>query len=105
MSATKTTIKDVTFTRQEMTVHFSDGRKITAPLAWYPRLLKASPAERAKWKVLGKDRGIHWPKVDEDLSIEGILHGIPSVEYRTSGMPQRRVGNMKTGKSEVEARI
>jgi len=84
MSMLKSTVHDVTCTRKEMTVHFTDGRKITAPLAWYPRLLNASPAARAKWEILGKDRGIHWPKIDEDLSIEGILHGIPSVEYRTN---------------------
>ncbi len=83
MSTTDSRIKDVTFTRREMTVHFADGRKVTAPLAWYPRLQSAAPKQRKHWKVLGKNRGIHWPEVDEDLSIEGILHGMPSAEYRS----------------------
>lgn len=82
MSTSNGTIKAITFGKKNMTVHFSDGRKVSTPLAWYPKLSHATAKQRAKWQVLGKDRGIHWPDIDEDLSIEGILHGIPSVEYR-----------------------
>ena len=65
-----------------MTLYFADGRKISTLLEWYPRLLNATPKQRAKWNIIGADRGINWPEVDEDLSIEGILNGVPSVEYR-----------------------
>ena len=54
-----------------------DGRTITVPLAWYPRLLKATPAQRKNWRIAGGGYGIHWPAVDEDLSTEGLLRGAP----------------------------
>jgi hypothetical protein len=82
MSTKKENIKDIHFTQQKITLHFADGRVFSAPLALYPRLLYATAKERNKWKIIGNDRGIHWPQLDEDLSIEGLLHGIPSVEYR-----------------------
>lgn len=55
-----------------------DGRTISAPLAYYPRLLKATPDQRSWWKISGASHGIHWPEIDEDLSIEGLLRGIPA---------------------------
>ena len=82
MITTNRTVAGIKFTRREMTVLFSDGRKVTAPLAWYHRLLSASEKQREHWEELGQGRGIHWPDVDEDLSIEGILHGIPAREYQ-----------------------
>lgn len=57
-----------------------DGRVISVPLAWYPRLEKASQQERAHWKLVGKGYGVHWPDIDEDISIDMILSGIPSLE-------------------------
>jgi len=65
-----------------MSVKLSDGRTITVPLAWYPRLLKAKPAARRNWEISAAGRGIHWPDADEDLSIDGLLRGEPSPEYR-----------------------
>lgn len=67
-----------------MSVRLTDGRIITVPLKWYPRLAKAKASERRVWESCGAGKGIHWPKIDEDLSIEGLLHGIPSVEYKSS---------------------
>jgi hypothetical protein len=58
-----------------LTVSLADGRTITVPLVWFPRLLHADPAARAKWELLGDGEGIHWPAVDEDLSVEGLLAG------------------------------
>jgi hypothetical protein len=74
----------VTVTRDTLTVDLSDGRTISAPLAWFPRLVHASPAERGNWALIGKGRGIHWGDVDEDISVEGLLAGRPSGESQTS---------------------
>ena len=59
----------------ELTVGLADGRVITVPLVWFPRLLGASAAARSKWELLGDGEGIHWPDADEDLSVEGLLVG------------------------------
>lgn len=61
-----------------LSVDLVDGRTITVPLAWYPRLLHATPEQRADWRVAGGGYGIHWPAVDEDLSTEGLLRGAPA---------------------------
>lgn len=58
-----------------LTVTLADGRRLTVPLAWFPRLLHASPEERENWRLIGDGRGIHWPDLDEDLSVKGLLHG------------------------------
>jgi hypothetical protein len=65
----------VAVTRDELTVDLVDGRRISVPLVWYPRLLNASPAEREDWELIGEGEGIHWPLIDEDLSVTGILRG------------------------------
>ena len=69
---------DVEVTEDELKVELLDGRTITVPLAWYPRLLHATPPQRANWKIAGAGFGIHWPDVDEDLSVEGLLRGAPA---------------------------
>jgi hypothetical protein len=66
---------EVIVTEDELTVHLVDGRRVSAPLAWYPRLLHATTAERTDWELIGEGEGIHWPQIDEDLSIAGILRG------------------------------
>jgi hypothetical protein len=66
----------VQVTASELVVGLTDGRTISAPLVWFPRLLAASAQQRAHWEILGNGEGIHWPEVDEDLSIEGLLRGI-----------------------------
>ncbi len=75
---------DVSVTEDELTVELADGRRVTVPLAWYPRLLHATPAQRRKWKLLGDGQGIRWPGIDEDLSVEGLLRGVsaPGVSRR-----------------------
>lgn len=65
-------------TEDELKVELLDGRTIIVPLAWYPRLLHASPEQRANWKLAGGGYGIHWPDVDEDLNSEGLLRGAPA---------------------------
>jgi hypothetical protein len=71
-------VAGVQFTDDSLSVALRDGRTITVPLAWYPRLLHASKAARKNWKVSGGGYGIHWPDVDEDLSTEGLLRGAPA---------------------------
>ncbi|OGA51929.1 MAG: hypothetical protein A3G24_28095 [Betaproteobacteria bacterium RIFCSPLOWO2_12_FULL_62_13] len=65
-------------------VDLSDGRSISVPLAWYPRLLHATPAERKRWRLIGRGSGIHWEDLDEDISVEGLLAGKPSGESQAS---------------------
>lgn len=71
-------IMNAEINEDELKVELLDGRTVTVPLAWYPRLLHASPEQRANWKLAGGGYGIHWPDVDEDLSSEGLLRGAPA---------------------------
>jgi len=71
-------IKHVRFTDDLLTVDLLDGRTISVPLVWYPRLLAATPEQRANWRLAGGGFGIHWPDVDEDLTTEGLLRGAPA---------------------------
>lgn len=66
-------VRNVHFTDEALAVDLSDGRTITVPLTWYPRLLDATAEQRLHWKVSGAGYGIHWPDIDEDLSTEGLL--------------------------------
>jgi hypothetical protein len=68
-------VRTVAVTDDELTVGLMDGRTISAPLAWYPRLARATQAQRGHWEVCGGGYGIHWPEIDEDLSTEGLLLG------------------------------
>jgi hypothetical protein len=77
-SAADERVLDVAFTDDALSVSLCDGRLITAPLAWYPRLLNATPAQRKNWKISGGGYAIHWPDLDEDLSAEGLLRGAPA---------------------------
>jgi len=67
-----------------LTVQLADGRSISVPLAWYPRLSHGKPAERKRWRLIGNGRGIHWPDLDEDISIENLLTGKRSGESQKS---------------------
>jgi hypothetical protein len=71
-------IRDVRFSEDALSVDLVDGRTITVPLVWYPRLLHATAAQRANWRIAGAGYGIHWPDIDEDLSSEGLLRGAPA---------------------------
>ena len=67
-----------------LSVDLSDGRTISVPLEWFPRLLHATPSERTNWRLIGKGHGIHWEDLDEDISVEGLLKGKPSGESQQS---------------------
>lgn len=71
-------VKNVSFVRDAIVVDLLDGRTISAPLAWFPRLLHATPAQRKKWKIAGGGFGIRWDELDEDLSTGGLLRGAPA---------------------------
>lgn len=71
-------VMDVRVTEDTISVDLYDGRTITVPLAWFPRLLHATPEERGNWLVSGAGYGIHWPDIDEDLTTQGLLRGSPA---------------------------
>ena len=71
-------VLDVAFSDDALSVSLRDGRVISVPLVWYPRLFNATPAQRTNWKIAGGGYGIYWPDVDEDLSTEGLLRGAPA---------------------------
>ncbi|MCA8977248.1 MAG: DUF2442 domain-containing protein [Planctomycetes bacterium] len=62
-------------TDDELSVDLADGRRLSVPLAWFPRLLHATPKQRGNWRILGEGQGLHWPDIDEDLSVAGLLRG------------------------------
>ena len=74
----------VIVTEDTLSVDLSDGRTISVPLAWFPRLLQSTPEERNNWRLIGRGRGIHWEDIDEDISVEGLLAGRPSGESQPS---------------------
>src|SRR5437660_9563893 len=71
-------IDHVEVTDEAITAHSVDGRVISVPLAWSWRLSDATPAQRANWTLIGDGQGVHWPDVDEDLSVDGMLNGVPA---------------------------
>lgn len=74
----------VTITEDSLSVDLADGRTITIPIAWYPRLYHGTPTERANWRFIGDGVGIHWPDLDEDISVENLIAGHPSNESQVS---------------------
>jgi hypothetical protein len=88
-------IQDVMTSEDRLNISYDDGRVLSLPLKWYPRLKRASPAQRRNWELIGRGYGVHWPDVDEDLSAEGLLKGLPAREYvrsleRASGKGRQR---------------
>jgi hypothetical protein len=81
-------IANVVVTDETITAHLVDGRVISVPLAWSWRLSDATPAQRAHWELIGDGHGVHWPDVDEDISAEGMLNGIPA--HRTVSRSRTR---------------
>jgi hypothetical protein len=77
-------VKDVRVSDDALSVDTMDGRTITVPLVWYPRLLNATPVQRKNWQRSAAGLGIYWPDIDEDLSVEGLLRGIPSHEAKAA---------------------
>jgi len=76
--------QNISVTEDSLVLELDDGRTISAPLAWFPRLLDGTTEERNNWRLIGKGEGIHWPDLDEDISVEGILSGRPSGESQRS---------------------
>jgi len=88
--------ENVTVTKHTLKVELADGRAIEAPLAWYPRLLHGTAKERSRWRLIGSGEGIHWPDLDEDISVENVLLGHPSGESQRSfkkWLEARKSGN------------
>jgi hypothetical protein len=91
----------VSVTGDELAVDLVDGRTVVVPLAWYPRLLHGTRDERSHWRLIGRGVGIHWPDLDEDISVAGLLAGRPSgesqrslnrwIEARDSARPSKRM--------------
>ena len=84
----------VTCSDDELRVSLTDGRWLSVPVVWFPRLAHASPAARANYELLGDGEGIHWPDLDEDISVEGIIAG------RRSGESQRSLARWLEGRSD-----
>jgi len=82
-------VRDVRFSEDSLTVDLMDGRSISVPLEWYPRLAAASPAQLRKWQPCAAGYGIHWPELDEDLSTEGMLRGAPAPGVSLKGRTKR----------------
>jgi hypothetical protein len=78
VASTEPRIRDVKITSDTIVAYLLDGRVISVPLAWSWRLSEATPAQRAHFRLIGDGEGVHWPDVDEDISVEGMLHGLPA---------------------------
>lgn len=74
----------VTVTDEALVVDLVDGRTVSVPLTWFPRLLHGTPAERCEWRLIGRGEGIHWPRLDEDISVDSLLAGRASGEAQAS---------------------
>ena len=99
-------IRDVRVTADEIIAHLADGRVISVPLAWSWRLSEATPAQRANFRLRGSGQGVHWPEIDEDVSVEGMLHGAPAPRPRSAAAPAsaRTARRRLAGKSLPAAR-
>lgn len=80
----KTKVIDVQVTDDTLTVDLADGRTIAVPVEWYPRLAHGSQQELGNWRLIGRGAGIHWPDLDEDISLDNLLLGQPSGESQKS---------------------
>ncbi|MGD0265071.1 MAG: DUF2442 domain-containing protein [Candidatus Methylomirabilota bacterium] len=94
-------IQEVRVTDDEIIAHLVDGRVISVPLAWSWRLSDATPAQRENFRLIGSGQGVHWPDIDEDISAEGMLHGIPArsdAPARTRMQPTREKRRASAGR-------
>ncbi len=94
-------IREVKVTDEEITAYLRDGRVISVPLTWSWRLSEATPAQRANFEIIGDGQGVHWPEIDEDISADGMLHGIPA--RRPKG-PLRHLGMAEGARIELPNR-
>jgi hypothetical protein len=97
-------IQDVRVTADEIIAHLADGRVISVPLAWSWRLSEATPKQRANLRLIGAGQGVHWPDVDEDISLEGMLHGIPAHRPRSrpAGTGARAVRDLESPNKRIQ---
>lgn len=93
-------IQEVRVTDDEIIAHLVDGRVISVPLAWSWRLSDATPAQRENFRLIGSGQGVHWPDIDEDISAEGMLHGIPARRPRSATAAAR----VRPARSDAPAR-
>ncbi len=93
-------VNHITVTERILQAELSDGRTILVPLAWYPRLIHATEEERRSWRLIGEGQGIHWPALDEDISVEGLLAGRPSGESPKS--LQQWLAKRKTDQQAID---
>ena len=89
VASTDPRIQHVQVTEDEIIARLVDGRVISVPLAWSWRLSEATPRQRAHFRLIGSGQGVHWPDVDEDISVEGMLHGVPAHRPRSKTAPER----------------
>ena len=102
--ATETTAaRNVRVTDRALVVELWDGRVVSVPLDWYPRLAEGSPAERRRWELIGPGIGIHWPDLDEDIAVDGLLRGVPSGESQES-LKRWRASRKRPAKGTPAAR-
>jgi Protein of unknown function (DUF2442) len=109
MSSSTVEIRETVATRVEvsddtLSVELADGRTIAAPLAWYPRLAHATTEERGTWRLIGGGIGVHWPKIDEDISVANLLAGQPSMESQSS-FKKWLASRAKPGPSTTQSRV
>jgi uncharacterized protein DUF2442 len=88
-------IQHVLVTEDEIIAHLADGRVISVPLAWSWRLSEATPAQRANWRLIGSGQGAHWPDIDEDLSVEGLLQGVPARRPASAVVARRKTSHAR----------
>lgn len=93
-------IKHIVITKDTITAQLLDGRTISVPLSWSWRLSEATSKQRANWEIIGDGHGVHWPDIDEDISAEGMLYGLPAPKPRT---PSNL--NMKSEKKKIMRRV
>lgn len=96
VAKTEPRIRDIKITSNTITAYLVDGRIVSVPLAWSWRLSEATPAQRANWRIIGDGQGIHWPDIDEDISVEGMLHGVPAHRSRTLKGSEHREGTRRS---------
>lgn len=92
-------VQDVSVTEESLTVDLTDGRTVSVPLVWYPRLFHATQEERSNWRLIGKGEGVHWPDIDEDISVQNILAG------KRSGESQRSFKKWLQQRTETKTKV
>ena len=100
-AVTDARIVGIEVTKNSIVADLSDGRVISVPLAWSWRLSEATPAQRANWQLIGEGHGVHWPDVDEDISAEGMLRGVPA--HRPRSRWERATRRLTTRPSQQAA--